>query len=238
MKSHQFSDAQIVASWKKNAQPWTSAVREGLIASRKLVTDQAIIDAVLSRSPYTVLDIGCGEGWLVRELVAKGVDAIGVDVIPEFIDAAQCAAAGDFRTISYEEIASGKLSVSVDTVVCNFSMLGKEAVEGVFNSVPSLLNSKGSFIVQTLHPLIACGNLPYQDGWREGSWDGFGDEFTDPAPWYFRTLESWIRLFTCKGLRLCEVLEPFHPETRKPASVIFIGEITGNSHLDACSDEP
>jgi hypothetical protein len=47
-----------------------------------------------------------------------------------------------------------------------------------------------SFIIQTLHPLIACGDFSYQDAWREGSWAGFSDDFTDLAPWYFRTLES------------------------------------------------
>jgi len=51
------SDAKIVDSWHKNAAPWTAAVRESQIESRKLVTDRAIVDAVLSRSPATALDI-------------------------------------------------------------------------------------------------------------------------------------------------------------------------------------
>src|ERR1700674_1682806 len=67
------SDARIVDSWRKNASPWTTAVRENQIASRALVTNKAIIDAVLSRSPRTVLDIGCGEGWLVRSLSEHGI---------------------------------------------------------------------------------------------------------------------------------------------------------------------
>jgi hypothetical protein len=38
------------------------AVRESQIESRTLATNQAIIDAVLGRSPNVVLDSGSGEG--------------------------------------------------------------------------------------------------------------------------------------------------------------------------------
>jgi hypothetical protein len=100
----------------------------------------------------------------------------------------------------------------------------KESVDGLFGAIPALMKSHGSFIVQTLHPLTACGDLPYQDGWREGSWYGFSAAFTDPAPWYFRTLESWIALFKSNGFQLLEMREPCHPKTEKPVSVIFIAE--------------
>lgn len=224
MNTDLFSDAKIVESWGKNALPWTIAVREKQIESRRQVTDQAIIGAILSRSPRSVLDIGCGEGWLVRELTARNINVVGVDVVPALIEAARRAGGGEFRVRSYEEIAARKLGVSVDVIVCNFSLLGKESVEGVFGAVPSMLNKHGSFIVQTLHPVIACGDLPYREGWREGSWTGFSADFSDPPPWYFRTLESWIRLFMHNGFRLPEVLEPVYARTQKPASVIFIGE--------------
>jgi 2-polyprenyl-3-methyl-5-hydroxy-6-metoxy-1,4-benzoquinol methylase len=221
------SEAKIVDSWGKNAPAWTTAVREGQIESRELVTNRAIVDAILSRSPHSVLDIGCGEGWLAREIAAKGIHVVGVDVVPGLIEQAQRAGGGDFRVASYEEIAAGKLRVSVDVIVCNFALLGKASVEGVFRTAPLLLNSHGSFIVQTLHPVVACGNSPYQDGWREGSWAGFGCDFTDPAPWYFRTLASWIKLFLDSGFRLLEMREPIHPKTQKPASVLFIAEVAG-----------
>ena len=227
MSTNPFSDAKIVESWGKNAPLWTVAVREGQIESRRLITDQAIIDTILSRSPRSVLDIGCGEGWLARELATRNIHVVGVDVVPGFIEEAQRAGGGDFRAMSYEEIATGKLRVSVDAIVCNFALLGKESAEGVFRAGLSLLNSQGSFLVQTLHPVVVCGDLPYTDGWREGSWAGFSTNFTDPAPWYFRTMESWIKLFVNNGFQLREVREPLHPNTRKPASVIFVGETAG-----------
>lgn len=78
---------------------------------------------------------------------------------------------------------------------------------------------------QTLHPLVACGELPYCDGWREGSWVGFDKAFSDPAPWYFRTLESWVRLLREHRLQLRELREPIHPVSRRPASLMLIAQL-------------
>lgn len=222
MSSNPLCDARIVESWGKNAGPWTKAVREKQIDSRRQATDQAIVEAVLSRSPKSMLDIGCGEGWLARALSGRGIEVLGIDVTAQLIEEAQRAGGGEFRVASYEDIAAGQVTASVDVAVCNFALLGKESVDSLFRSIPSLLNIHGSFVVQTLHPTMACGDRPYQDGWREGSWDGFASEFTDPAPWYFRTLGSWIRLFRENNLHMLDLREPLHPQSGKPTSVIFI----------------
>jgi 2-polyprenyl-3-methyl-5-hydroxy-6-metoxy-1,4-benzoquinol methylase len=223
------SDAKIVDSWGRNAAPWTTAVREQQIESRRLVTDRAIVVATLACAPRSVLDIGCGEGWLARALAASGIEVIGIDAIPALIEQARQAGGGDFRVMSYENVAAGELKLSVDAVVCNFALLGNESVAGLFGVVRSLLKPRGTFLVQTLHPVIACGDHPYQNGWREGSWAGFSADFSDAAPWYFRTMESWIRLFQEHGLRLLEMREPLHPQTQKPASVIFMAQAADSS---------
>ena len=220
------SDAKILDSWHTNATPWTAAVREQRIESRKLVTDRAIVDAVMARQPDSVLDIGCGEGWLTRALVDRGVkQAIGVDAIPALIDQARAAGGGEFRVASYEDIAKGALELTVDVAVANFALIGKDAVDALVLTSPTLLTPDGVLVIQTLHPVIAGGDLPYKDGWRTGSWAGFSSDFSDPAPWYFRTLESWVDLIARSGLRLVEMREPIHPTSNKPASVIFIAAV-------------
>lgn len=216
-------DTTVIDSWHRNTDPWIAAVRNGEIESRTLVTNAAIVDAVRAFAPQTAVDLGCGEGWLVRAL--PEVTMIGVDAIAGLVQAAQAAGGGEFRVLSYEQIAHGELQLAVDLAVCNFSLIGKEAVEGLFRAAPSYLRRGGHLVVQTVHPVLACGEQAYIDGWRDGSWAGFKGGFQDAPPWYFRTLSSWIALFEHHGLRIRELREPLHPQTGKPASLILVGQL-------------
>ncbi len=215
------SDSKIIESWKQNASPWTHAVRGGEIESRRLVTDRAILDAVLACRPRNVIDLGCGEGWRALALQQNGIEVTAVDAVPALSLAAKEAGVLDSRVMSYEQISEGLLKQNADMVVCNFSLLGEESVDRLLRAIPSLLKPNGTLIVQTLHPIIACGDLPYVDGWRAGSWAGFGPDFIDAPPWYFRTLGTWLELIRTSGLTLHAMQEPLDPRTGRPASVVF-----------------
>jgi 2-polyprenyl-3-methyl-5-hydroxy-6-metoxy-1,4-benzoquinol methylase len=227
------NEAQIIRSWNANAKPWTKAVQAGSIRSRQLVTDRAIVDAILSVGPRRVLDLGCGEGWLARSLSAAGIQVTGVDAVPELIAEARRLGGGEFHLQAYDAIANGQWrSGPFDAVACNFSLLGKESVDSLIRGLGGCLCAAGYLIVQTLHPVAACGDNPYQDGWRPGSWLGFSSEFRDPAPWYFRTLESWISMLRRSGFELIECREPTAPDGLAPSSVIFVGKRCGAEQTD------
>lgn len=210
----------ILSAWHDNARPWTRAVREGSIASRRLVTDAAIVAAVRSYSPRSVIDLGCGEGWLMRALAGEGIEVLGVDAVPELVAQAG-AGAGRAVLLDYPAIAAGALAERADVVVCNFSLIGEASVAAVLGAVPTLLQPGGVLLIQTLHPWAACGHLPYRDGWREGTWDGCGEGFGEAAPWYFRTLQGWLETCGEAGLRLIQLHEPQHPQTGRPASLVL-----------------
>lgn len=61
---------------------------------------------------------------------------------------------------------------------------------------------------------------------EKGSWVGFNNSFTNPAPWYFRTLETWKNLFLKNGFALNKIIEPLNAATNKAASVIFVGQLS------------
>lgn len=226
-----FSDKQIIQAWFKNVNPWIQAIDANEIASRVKVTNQAIIDTVLAQHPKKVLDIGCGEGWLVRALTEQGIDTLGVDVVPAFIEHAK-QKPGRYQCISYEDLSYSCLNECFDVLVCNFSLLGKESVEHVVKQSRGLLNKGGVLIVQTLHP-DTVAEADAKDGWHEGAWQGFSEplsaQFSDPAPWYFRTLLSWQQLFADAGFNAVEVLEPSYPvsmnEVTQAVSLILLGRL-------------
>lgn len=231
MSNH--NDKSVLDSWNKNAECWINTIENEEIESRNLVTNQAIIDAIVNYSPNSILDIGCGEGWLTRELSVKGIEAWGVDGVEKLIEKAQLINYGKFLVASYEDIINSNILPSIvegglfnnnkfDAAVCNFSLLGQEDVDNLIGSIAGLLKNKKLLFIQTLHPVMGCGELPYTDGWREELWNSFKSEFSTVSPWYFRKLETWINLLNNSGFNILECREPIHPKTQKPASIILI----------------
>ena len=82
-------DTQIIRSWEQNAKAWTEAIQNEAIESRKLVTNQTMIDAIVNYKPATALDVGCGEGWLTRALTQRNIDVLGIDIVKTLIENAQ-----------------------------------------------------------------------------------------------------------------------------------------------------
>ncbi|MEM7553983.1 MAG: methyltransferase domain-containing protein [Cyanobacteria bacterium P01_A01_bin.84] len=226
------NDELVLYSWNKNARGWINAIKNEEIESRKIITNSAILDAITTYSPDSILDIGCGEGWLTRELTKLDINTTGVDGVPTLIENAQSQGYGKFLFASYEDIvAGGKINNNYfDAAVCNFSLLGKGSVEKLVDFIPNLLTKNGLFFIQTLHPVISSTELPYENGWREESWHNFNSQFQETAPWYFRTLETWIKLLISSGFSIIECIEPIHPITQKPASIIFVVRYANNSY--------
>lgn len=219
------SDKNIINSWLQNAKPWINALRNNEIESRSLITNKAIVDTILEKKPLKILDIGCGEGWLARELNSVGVYVYGIDIVPQLVEEANKQGGGKFQVLPYEYVSQETIKEKFDVAVCNFSLLGNESVAKIFQCITGLLNENGCFIVQTIHPISGCGDEEYKDGWRKGTWKGFSDSFTNPPPWYFRTVETWKNLFHNNGFSISKIIEPINPKTKTVASIIFIGNI-------------
>jgi len=215
-------ESRIARSWTENAGSWANAIQNKLIGSRQSVTNAAIIEAIESVPGKQVLDVGCGEGWLARELDPLGYQVTGIDMIPELIDTARQTSPGEYYLLGYENLAQSNLNQKFDVAVCNFSLLGKESVEALFQTLSDYLHVGGYLLVQTLHP-ITSGIDSYQCGWRETQFDEIGDNFSGSSPWYFRTLSAWQRLFRENGFPLNHLIEPVHGSTGQVMSLIMIG---------------
>ncbi|MGE8066210.1 class I SAM-dependent methyltransferase [Pseudomonas sp. NPDC089569] len=216
----------LLQSWHHNAGAWIEAVRGGTIESRRQVTDQAIVLAILGRQPERVLDLGCGEGWLLRALADRGIAATGVDGDATLVEAARASGAAQVHLASYEALVEATVDIGrdYDLICANFALLHQDIIP-LLAAMNALLAPGGALVIQTLHPWVAAAG-DYQDGWREETFAGFKGQW-QPMPWYMRTLSSWINALDMADFRLAGLQEPQHPQSAGPQSLLLVAEPRG-----------
>jgi len=197
-------DQALAESWDGNAANWTRVVRAGLIPSRKAGTDAAILAAIAERRPRRLLDIGCGEGWLIRAVTARiGCACVGIDGAEALIAAARAAdPTNDYRVLDYSGLAEADIGADFDIAVFNYSLF-TEHIAPQLRAAAARLTPYGSVIIQTLHP-----GEGREDGWLLEDFAAFAHGGWATMPWYYRTLDSWRATLRAAGLRICDLREP------------------------------
>ena len=215
------NERKLAESWIANADAWTESIRQQQIESRKIATDQVVIDAIQARNPKRVLDIGCGEGWLSRTVSNLGIEVVGIDGSEKLIAHAQAAGGAQFIHLNYEELIANPEQVgkNYDVVVCNFSLLSEE-LSPLLRTMSYVLSDRGVIMIHTLHPFNVL-NQPYEDGWRVETFEGMGDGYSSSMPWFYRTMGSWLKEIGSAGLSLIDIKEPLNPKTGKPFSLLM-----------------
>jgi SAM-dependent methyltransferase len=118
-----------------------------------------------------VLDIGCGQGELVRLLLADGYDAEGVDVSPEQVEVAKAAGvdrvhAGDYRAVL--DARAGQLGAVTATDVLEH--LTKDEILAGFDQAARALVPGGVFVARVPNAVSPFGgHIRYGDFTHE-SW--------------------------------------------------------------------
>jgi SAM-dependent methyltransferase len=223
MSAGAMNNEAITHSWLANADAWTEVVRNDGIESRRLGTNAAVVAALAALSPATLLDVGCGEGWLCREFGASGVECVGVDASPPLVAAARDAGSGHFEVMDYTALAGGDaLPGPFDAIACNFALLDENIVP-LLSGLRRRLTPTGRLVVQTVHPRVACGEEAYADGWHTETFATFGaGRFKASMPWYLRTLPRWLADLGKAGLALDYLREPLDPNTGRPLSLLMV----------------
>lgn len=216
-------ESSLLQSWHDNADAWIEVIRSGGIESRQQVTNQAILLAIMGRQPQRVLDLGCGEGWLLRALADLGIAAVGVDGDATLVEAARLGGSSTVHVADYDALVEAKVDIGCDfDLICaNFSLLHQDIIP-LLAAMNVLLVPGGALVIQTLHPWAAAAG-DYQDGWREESFVGFKGQW-QPMPWYFRTLSSWFNALDMAGFRLISLQEPQHPQSPVPQALLIVAE--------------
>lgn len=110
--------------------------------------DLAFIGRHLSIRPGSVLDLGCGPGHLTGYLRSLGVDASGIDLVPEFIAHAKTAHPdGRYQLGSMKSLDVGNGSLAGILTWYSLIHLPPEDLDGVLAEFRRMLTPAGTLVV-------------------------------------------------------------------------------------------
>ncbi|MBL1080086.1 class I SAM-dependent methyltransferase [Nocardia sp. 2] len=149
-------DERVTDAYTRNAEFWIGVIREGLDPYQRELTDPALYAAIGDPAGLDILDAGCGEGYLARELAARGARHVhGVDTCAEFVDAARAHPGHRPEVVSFHHADVAALPLpddSVDLVVANRLPNGITSPAQRFSEFARVLRPTGRAILLGMHP--------------------------------------------------------------------------------------
>ena len=138
------------------------------------------------KAPGRILHVACGDGWLVRRIVAAGGDAYGVDPRPQIVDRAELDAV-DLRGESVEDHLRAVAAAGLGAVVLSGIVDGMAAGERdhLLNLIASRLAPGGTLVVHSAT----------RQAWEAES----APAEADLSPGHPLRADSWCRLLEQEG---------------------------------------
>ncbi len=129
----------------------------------------ATLDLLALKSGESVLDLCCGQGVMVRPLLAAGATRVtGVDASPKLITAARQRLSGEKSVVFHTADATRPgtwADGSHDAAVCVLAVHDVADMDGLFRQLAAGLRPGGRAVLVVMHP---CFRIPRQSHW---GWD-------------------------------------------------------------------
>ncbi|GAA2599717.1 class I SAM-dependent methyltransferase [Dactylosporangium fulvum] len=110
--------------------------------------DLAFIGRHLAGRPGTVLDLGCGPGHITDYLRSLGVDATGIDMVPEFIAHAQAVhPSGRYQLGSMEDLDVANHSIAGILAWYSLIHLPPQRLDGVLAKFRRAMAPAGTLVL-------------------------------------------------------------------------------------------
>lgn len=144
-------------AWEAEAARWVAwARRPGHDSYWRFHRDRFI--ELLPDPGGLVLDVGCGEGRLPRDLKARGYEVVGIDASPTLIAHARRADPdGDYRVADGAAIPFPDGSVAM--VIAFMSLHDIDDMDGAVREIARVLRSGGRACIAVVHPINSAGRF-------------------------------------------------------------------------------
>ena len=218
-------------AWIENSKRWIDFCKVEMAGdlNRMYIIDPALWNLLGDVDGLTILDAGCGNGYLTRLLASKGAIPIGIDFSETFIEYCKKIEAEknlgcEFHVGSLTDMTVFK-SKSFDIVVSNVVMVDVLGYKTAFKEIARVLKDDGRFIWSNVHPVFGrsatAGDFKfprdsrrneerylkmvdryYENGAEMINW------FTAPTWQFIRTLEEYSKALKDAGFVISEIVEP------------------------------
>lgn len=210
-------------SWGENAKEWIKVIENNGIGSRK-VTNPALLEFIDKNGEGPYLDLGCGEGWLTRELHSQGKQVMGADGTLDLIRRAKEHIPEMYCHMTFEDVIDGNAPVlgKYATIILNYCLYGDDLTTNLLRALSShLVDDDSRIIIQTVHPYFLTLSGEYRSRWIENAWSGLPGNFTGAHRWYCRTMMDWTKTAASVGYQIAELRETISEDHKKPLSLLL-----------------
>jgi SAM-dependent methyltransferase len=217
--------AELQREWDALADLRFRQIEDGLDLSYQHVLIPAVLQLAHELHGTTVLDAGCGAGFLTAALAAQAEHVVGLDPSPRQISLAQQHhAAGniEYVTARLQDFVTESPPERFDIAAANMTLMDSTELDGFIASIAHLLRSSGRFIWTITHPWF----WPRYWGYADEEWFDYQQEIMIEAPFRIslapepigwtthvhRPLSRYVDSVRRAGLQLDELRELTPPD--------------------------
>lgn len=223
-------EKKVARAWNKLADSWSKRYTERGDINRQYVIDPTLLRLMSPVKTRSILDAGCGNGYLSRQLARKGAKVVGVDISRRFIELAKQKEKENPLGIKYYVGSICHLSMfkdeTFDIIVSNIVLMDVSGLDKAIGEFRRVMKRNGKLVFSVMHP---CFSSPTVCGWvrkpedsqRKEDWlywkvDGYFDRSPQiwryydwpPAYSFHRPLSDYVKLLIENDFIITEFEEP------------------------------
>jgi SAM-dependent methyltransferase len=223
-----FDADSVREAWDRASDAWAHGQASGRDFYRYEFFGPAHVALCGEVRGLRVLDVGCGSGYLSRELAQRGASVVGVDISPRMIAHAMRLESAvplgiEYRVLDAAALPEGLDARDFDMAASCLALQDMTDVPRVLRGVRALLRPGGRLVASITHPCTdtplrrweldadgakrwLCIDRYFDRGPLQFEWSGWAEDFTTEA--IHAPLEEWIRWIQESGFRLRGLQEP------------------------------